>query len=60
MVAALWAMLTSKDLTCASEESMCAGDDFSESDLGRVKRADKIVPTTAFFWLFLNLCDAVY
>jgi hypothetical protein len=35
MFPALWAMLTSRDLTCASEESMCAGDDFSESDLGR-------------------------
>jgi hypothetical protein len=38
MVAAWWAMLM-EDL-CAKEETKCAGDDFSESDLA--ERTDKI------------------
>jgi hypothetical protein len=36
MVAAWWAMLM-EDL-CAREETMCAGDETSESDLGRMNR----------------------
>ena len=36
MVAAWWAMAEGERLTCAKEESLCAGSDFSESERGRM------------------------
>ena len=35
------------ELTCASEESMCAGSGVSESDFGRTSWADKIAAAAA-------------